>query len=108
MTKNTAKGLFQVRLSASGEILKNGRNEINVYISSDKGQKIENAKVELVPWMPEHGHGAAWPPAVFDQGNGVYRAVVALTMPGHWQLTVKISKGDSEDSVLFDFPDVKN
>ncbi len=107
VTKTTDKGLFNVKLSSTGEILKYGRNEVNVYITSAKGVSIENAQIDITPWMPEHGHGSPWPPAVFEQGNGLYKAVIFITMPGHWQLKIMVRKGDEEDGTVFDFADVK-
>jgi hypothetical protein len=106
-TKITEKGLFHVKISSKGELLKFGRNEIILSITDAKGINVEGAKVEITPWMPEHGHGSLWPPTITEQGNGRYRAVIALTMAGHWQLKVSIRKGDLEDSTVFEFPNVK-
>jgi hypothetical protein len=49
-----------------------------------------------------------WPPATIEEGNGLYRSVIALTMPGHWELKVTVSKGELSDSTTFDFRDVKD
>jgi hypothetical protein len=106
--KTTEKGVFHVKLSSNGELLKFGRNEIILSITDAKGVNVEGAKVEITPWMPEHGHGSLWPPTITEQGKGRYRAVIALMMAGHWQLKVSISKGDIEDSTVFEFPNVKN
>ena len=106
--KTTDKGLFHITLSSTGELLKYGRNEIIIRVADDKGQGIERAQIEIVPWMPEHSHGAMWPPATIEQGKGLYRSVIALTMPGHWELKVTVHKADISDSTTFDFPNVKN
>ena len=106
--RTTDKGLFHIRLSSSGEILKNGRNEVAVHVTDDKGLAVEGAQIDIVPWMPEHHHGAMWPPATIEQGNGSYRSVIALTMPGRWELKITISKGNLSDNATFNFPDVKN
>ena len=108
VVKSTDKGLFHIKLSSTGELLKYGRNEIAVRITDDKGAGIERAHIEIVPWMPEHRHGAMWPPATIEEGNGLYRSVIALTMPGHWELKITVSKGELSDSTTFDFPNVKN
>lgn len=107
-TKTTEKGLFHIKLSSKGELLKFGRNELVLSIADAKGMNVEGAKVEITPWMPEHGHGALWPPTITEQGKGLYRAVIALTMAGHWQIKVAVRKGDIEDSTVFEFPNVKN
>jgi hypothetical protein len=106
--KTTDKGLFHIRLSSSEEILKNGRNEVSVHITDSKGRAVEQAQVDIVPWMPEHHHGAMWTPATIEEGNGLYRSVIALPMPGRWELKVTISKENLLDSTTFYFPDVKN
>lgn len=108
VAKATDSGLFHIKLSATEKLLKYGRNEVIVRIADSKGREVEHAQIEIVPWMPEHGHGAMWPPATIEQGNGLYRSVIALTMTGHWQLKVIVHKGDLEDSATFDFPNVKN
>ena len=107
VTKITEKGIFHIKLSSNGELLKYGRNEVNVYVTDDKGSGVENAQVEIAPWMPEHGHGTNWPPAITELGKGSYNAVIPLTMTGHWQLKINIRKGDIQDSTVFEFPAVK-
>ena len=106
VAKTTEKGLFHVELSARGQLLKDGRNEVAVYVTDDKGMNVEGAKIEITPWMPEHGHGSMWPPTVTEQGKGLYRAVIPLTMIGHWELKIKIRKGDIKDNTIFDFSNV--
>jgi hypothetical protein len=100
------KGLFQIKLSAKGQLLKYGRNAVAIYVTDAKGTDVEGAKIEITPWMPEHGHGTTWPPTVTEKGKGQYQAVIPLIMIGHWELRVKILKGDIEDSIVFDFPNV--
>ncbi len=107
IVETTGKGLFQVTLSSRGEILRYGRNDVVVLVTDPKGQPVEHATIDIVPWMPEHNHGTMWPPSTIEQGKGIYRSVIALNMTGHWQLKVTVRKGDIEDSVTFDFPDVK-
>jgi hypothetical protein len=104
--KTSEKGLFHIKLSSEGKLLKFGRNEIFLHITDAKGKSVEGATVGITPWMPEHGHGSLWPPTITEKGNGIYRAVIALTMAGHWQLRITIQKGDVEDSAVFDFPNI--
>lgn len=105
-SRTSEKGLFHVKLSAKGQLLKYGRNEVAIHITDDKGVDVEGAKMEITPWMPEHGHGAAWPPTITEKGKGLYGAVIPIMMSGHWQLKVLIRKGDIEDGTVFDFPNV--
>jgi len=104
--KTTEKGFFNIKLSSKGQLLKDGRNEVDIYVTDDKGMSVEGAKIEIAPWMPEHGHGAMWPPTVTEKGKGLYRAVIPLMMTGHWELKIKIRKGDIGDGTVFDFPNV--
>jgi hypothetical protein len=106
-TRTTEKGLFHIKLSSKDELLSNGRNAVDMYLTDDKGNGVENAQIEITPWMPEHGHGTIWPPAVIEQGKGLYRAVIPLTMTGHWELKIRIRKDDIQDGTIFDFPDVR-
>ncbi len=106
VTKTTAKGFFRVKIVSSGKIFKYGRNEVGIKIADNKGEKVEGAGIEIIPWMPEHGHGTLWPPTVSEEGKGLYRAVIPLVMTGHWQITIKVRKGEVEDSAVFDFPNV--
>jgi len=106
VTRMSEKGLFQIKLSAKGQLLKDGRNAVVIYVTDAKGTGVEGAKIEITPWMPEHGHGTMWPPTVTEEGKGQYQAVIALIMIGHWELKVKIREGDLEDSIVFDFPNV--
>ena len=105
-TKATGKGLFHITLSAKETLLKFGRNEVDLHVTDVKGADLEGAQVEITPWMPEHSHGTLWPPTVTEKGKGHYRAVIPLTMAGHWELRIRIQKGDLQDSAVFDFPDV--
>ncbi len=104
--KTTEKGLFHIDLGQKGQSLKEGRNEFDIHITDEKNADVEGAKIEITPFMPEHGHGSMWPPTVTEKGKGLYRAVVPLTMSGHWQLTITISKEQIEDRIVFDFPNV--
>ena len=106
-TRTTDKGLFHITLSGKETFLKFGRNEIDLHVTDDKGADLEGAQIEITPWMPEHGHGALWPPTVVEKGKGLYRAVIPLTMAGHWELRIRIQKGDRQDSTVFDFPNVQ-
>lgn len=106
VTKTTGKGLFHIKLISSERILKLGRNEVEIKVVDDKGVGMEGAKIEITPWMPEHGHGTMWPPTVTEKGKGLYQSVIPLLMIGHWELKINVRKGDIEDSVIFDFPGV--
>ncbi len=106
VSKTTEKGLFHLELSGQGHLLKEGRNEVQIHITDNKGMDVAGALIEITPFMPEHGHGSMWPPTVTEKRKGLYRAVIVLQMSGHWELRIRIRKGDIEDSTVFDFPNV--
>ena len=107
IAKATEKGVFQVWIIGKGNIIRYGRNEVMLKVTDEKGQGVEGANIEISPWMPEHGHGAPWPPVVTDQGHGAYKAVFPIIMLGNWELKIRIRKDNREDTALFIFPDVK-
>ena len=76
-------------------------------VTDEKGRGVEGADIEIVPWMPEHKHGAPWPPVVTEQGRGAYKAVFPIIMLGNWELKINIKKDNREDTALFIFPNVK-
>jgi hypothetical protein len=48
-------------------------------------------------------------PDIREMGRGLYSVEnVILVMRGHWELKMTIRKGETEDIVIFDFPDVKS
>jgi len=107
VTKTTEKGVFQVKIIGKGKIIRYGRNEVMLKVADEKGEGVEGATIEITPWMPEHGHGAPWPPVVTEQGHGTYKAVFPIIMLGNWELKIRIKKDNREDTALFIFPDVK-
>lgn len=107
VTQATANGKFQVKMIFSDTTLKIGRNEVRLKITDQKGADVEGAKVDVIPTMPEHHMGSMFPPTVTDEGGGVYKVVMPLTMGGHWAVQVKIARGNEEGMALFDFPNVR-
>jgi hypothetical protein len=106
VTKITEKGLFNVEMRYKGEI-KEGRNVADLMIRDLGGSPLEGAKIEVSPWMPEMGHGVPFVPKVTEKGGGLYNIVFHFTMTGLWELKMVIRKGEVEDNVVFEFPDVK-
>jgi hypothetical protein len=106
VTKITEKGLFNVEMRYKGEI-KKGRNVADLMIRDLGGKPLEGAKIEVSPWMPEMGHGVPFVPKVTEKGGGLYNIVFHFTMTGMWELKMVITKGEVEDNVVFEFPDVK-
>ena len=67
-------------------------------IQDQHGAPVPGLDLKVVPWMPEHGHGASVTPIVTELGDGSYLATdVYLAMPGLWQLRLSTSGGDSAE-----------
>ena len=59
--------------------------------------------------MPEMGHGVFEKPVIKERGGGLYSVEnIILIMGGRWELRINIRKSAVEDTVTFDFPDVKS
>lgn len=106
VTKATEKGLFNVDILSKGDV-KEGRNVVDLRIRDSGGRPLEGAEIEVTPWMPEMGHGVPYVPKVTEKGGGLYNVVFHFIMGGLWELRITIKKGDAEDNVVFEFPDVK-
>jgi hypothetical protein len=107
--KKTQEGLFSVKLVLKGDELKVGVNDLDMVVRDEKGKDVVGAVITVTPWMPEMGHGSFEKPAIRERGKGLYGVEnIMLIMRGHWELRMTIKKGETEDMVIFDFPDVKS
>ncbi len=63
----------------------------------------DGVTVEVVPFMPDHGHGTPISATVTAGGSdGMYTAApVNLWMPGYWTVTVNIDDRGTTDSIVF-------
>jgi len=106
--KVTEKGLFSVEMIIKEKELKVGVNTLDIIVHDKNDKDVAGAIVTVTPWMPEMGHGVFEKPTVMERGGGLYSIEnIILIMGGRWELRIKITKGDIEDTVTFDFPDVK-
>ena len=106
--KVTGKGLFSVEMVIKEKELNVGVNTLDIIVHDKNDKDVAGATVTVTPWMPEMGHGVFEKPVVRERGGGLYSVEnIILIMGGRWELRIKITKGDTEDRVTFDFPDVK-
>jgi hypothetical protein len=82
-------GPYLVRLS--GEPPKVGVTPLTVEISGNGAQPPTPDSVTFEPAMPQMGHATR--PVVATAEGGRYRADVDLSMPGQWEITVRIAAG---------------
>lgn len=100
--------MFSVELVTKEHHLKEGVNTVDIIIHDKEDRDVVGADVEVVPWMPDMGHGVPEKPDVMEKGGGLYSVEnIVLMMGGHWEIRVQIKSGGVEDAVVFDFPDVK-
>lgn len=80
-----------------------GSNTWTIKVSSNgSSEKLEGCEIDLVPFMPEHGHGSPKQPDTIDLGDGIYQVTdIVFTMPGLWSMefTVACNNGDREQLV---------
>jgi hypothetical protein len=70
------------------------------------GEPADDLILQVVPWMPAHGHGTSARAVVRSQGDGFYLIrPVYLYMSGRWELRTEI-EGFVNDSAtpILDIP----
>ena len=101
-TQTSQDGLFEVTYTTTPNPL-----PLNDYF--DMAVTLTEAEVstdELVlgvdAKMPEHNHGMNVLPE-FEMGGRGKLAVKGMLfhMPGHWEITVQVTRGETSDSVIF-------
>jgi len=115
---------FAVGLSRAGSLVEvafmqatpappdRGENTWVVMVTDSEGAPISDADLEVVPWMPDHGHGSSVVVEVEAmQTPGEYRlSPIDLFMAGLWEVRLNfiLAGGDEgaapvEDQVVFSF-----
>lgn len=107
LSKQSAQGLFQVRLAAADPAPPDrGENSWTIQVEDASGAAVDGATITVDPQMPDHGHGSTAVAVVTATGTpGEYQlAPVGLTMSGYWEVTITITSGAGDtDTVMFAF-----
>lgn len=102
---STEQGLYLVSLDFAGSQGRVGKNSMKLSVMEyrSKAPVKEKLDIEVVPWMPAHEHGASGIPVVKELGKGEFSVEnVNFTMPGLWEIYVRINKGKKgEDTAVF-------
>ena len=53
-------------------------------------EPVDSATIELLPFMPAHGHGIPEDVSVLQRTSGVYDADFEFSMPGSWELRLDL------------------
>ena len=99
-TITSTSGGLRVGLRWSPSVPVRGENAAQLTFVDGLGQAIDGLSVDVVPWMPAHGHGTSVQPVTTATDPGVVVATpVYLYMSGEWQLRMTMS-GALEDSAV--------
>jgi hypothetical protein len=101
----TEQGLYFVSIEFTRAHVTVGKNSMKLFIGDHKSKAPLKQKlnIEIVPWMPAHEHGTSTLPIIKELGKGEYSVEqVNLSMPGLWEIYVRINKGKKgEDTAVF-------
>jgi len=103
MNRTTEGNLFRIelRIDPPQPVVGNNSLLLDVY-DARSNEKIDDAEIEVIPWMTMHGHGSSKKPTVHKQGSGQYRVEnVFFTMEGDWDLLITIQKKSAKDTATF-------
>jgi hypothetical protein len=108
LSQDSTKSLFKVEMILQGKSLKVGKNTFELVVRDKKGKEVPGAYIVVLPQIYQHGESVLIKGKVTEKGKGRYTVEgLYIEIPGHWVLKVTVKKGDKEDSVTFDFPEVK-
>jgi hypothetical protein len=99
--------LLELQLEPATPIV--GNNAAILTVSDARSnRKIDDAVIEIVPWMTMHSHGSTKKPIIKKVGVGQYHVEnLYYTMEGDWDLLVTIQNGGSHDTATFSISNVK-
>jgi YtkA-like len=99
---NNSLGLSLSLLSAEPEVPVVGNSSWLVALESEEGNVVAAAsRIEVTPYMPDHGHGTAVAVEVYEEAPGSYRlAPINLRMPGYWEITLTLTGDAGVQSIM--------
>ena len=108
-SKTTDANLFRFELEGGLEKPVVGNNTVVLVVSDARSNRtIDDAKIEIIPWMTMHSHGSSKKPVVKAMGSGRYQVEnVYFTMEGDWDLIISIEGKEGKDSAIFPILHVK-
>ena len=98
---------YQLKLTAlSPNPPERGENTWRIQINGQDTQApLEGCEIDLIPFMPEHGHGSPKTPTLLELGGGEYElSDIIFTMPGLWSMEFSMTCADrAVEQALIDF-----
>jgi hypothetical protein len=96
-TVNGAKVAVELR-TAPEQPPSRGVASMQLRVSDRAAAPVDGLALDVVAWMPAHGHGSNVKPKITAEGEGTYRLDdVVFTMPGAWELIVDVHGNALED-----------
>lgn len=97
MSTATRNGRLDLALvSATPAVPSNTDNFWTIALTDAELTPVDDATIVAVPFMVDHGHGAA-PQVAVAIGEGRYElGPLTLTMPGFWEVTLELTRPDGE------------
>lgn len=83
-----------------------GTDAVQLSFVDANGAPVSGLGLDVVPWMPAHGHGTSVNPTVTETAPGTFVATpLYLFMPGSWELRMTVSGGlDDTAKAAFEIP----
>ncbi|MDI1476993.1 FixH family protein [Polyangium sp. y55x31] len=96
------RGALEFKLVPEAPIMQ-GENDLRLTLhDAATGAVIEGASIEVTAIMPAMGHEATDAPAIEEAGGGAYAVRgLALSMPGRWDVHVRVEHQGTTDEVHF-------
>ncbi|MDI1443302.1 FixH family protein [Polyangium sp. 6x1] len=96
------RGAMEFKLVPEAPLVQ-GENDLRLTLhDAATGKVVEGATIEVTAIMPAMGHEATSPPSIEDAGEGAYAVRgLALSMPGRWDVHVKVEHQGTTDEVHF-------
>jgi hypothetical protein len=105
MVQMGAAGTFKfVLVQADPSPPSKGTNVWSLRVTDASQNAVSGATIDVVPFMPDHGHGTSVTPVVTPAADGGYTiSSLYLFMPGIWRVTINVESGAVKDSAMFFF-----
>lgn len=105
MSKIGDNGFEFVLVDAAPTPPDRGDNDWTIQVLDPAAAPMDGLTLEVVPFMPDHGHGTPKVPAITPADSGTYQASpVNLWMPGLWEVTVSATDDTGLlDTTVFSF-----
>jgi hypothetical protein len=103
MKKTGTKGMFTFVLESSDPSPPARGTDTWIVRVEQNGMPQAGAMLNIVPFMPRHGHGTSLVPVATPMGDGYSIAPLYFFMPGLWRVTITATVGAITDSADFVF-----